>query len=594
MKPIAATMGAEGRRDFFWLGQSFEMAASSPARGLGFNLQFGGIFTSVPAAVAAMAQRDPVVSKVGVFTTGGVAPASGTVIGTNAPPSIARGSAGGVAVNTGEVGSLTQRLDLFGLGLDYAMYHKRFWGKFDQSDPGPWQRLGGVFTSAPAAIAWAGSRIDVFGVGMDHAMYTKTCLAETWTPEWQRLGGTFTSAASLVSRGPKLLDLFARGADFTLRGNHTDGTTWFGFQNHGGSLASPPVAVSWGPDRIDIFAIFKDGALWHRWFDGKIWNEWESLGGSYTGEPAVATWAPGSLDVFVVGAQDRALHHHKFSNETWSNPEKLNIGSQQGLAESPIVISAAPNRLEIFVPTNDNQIRIGKWGGQAWEFGSAGAHFRAPSRYRMSVDFVRANTTRALNADTDAAMVSVAAGNAPARIKTQSIGEIGGLSSPETSQTNLLKIEPVTVDLAEPMSFSYLVVNNGHADEDKILAALAAAGDSLSLAGSSSMQEDIAKGVVKFVSIKILAALTISVPVVGSILGKIESWLMGKLTGAAFESCDGVVAVELRAMMGRDLFIMTDNGKKTVTVTTRHQGTHSPTTCGANSDYDVTWTIKPL
>jgi hypothetical protein len=144
------------------------------------------------------------------------------------------------------------------------------------------------------------------------------------------------------------------------------------------------------------------------------------------------------------------------------------------------------------------------------------------------------------------------------------------------------------------MSFSYLVVNNGHADEDKVLAALAAAGDSLSLAGSSSMQEDIAKGIAKFLSVKIVGAISLSLPVVGSILGMIESWVLGKLTDAVFESCDGVVAVELRAMMGRDLFILTDNGRKTVTVKTRHPGTNSPTSCGANSDYEVTWTIKPL
>ncbi len=611
MKGIAATLGAEGRRDFFWLDQDFRMMASSPVRGLGFNLNFGGIFTSVPAAVASMASRAPVISG-GAFTTDSADTGSGTDTGDardgtviegmdatsagneSGPGSIAHGPVGhGLGGLHGGLMPLTQQIDLFGLGLDYALYHKRFWASFDQDDPSPWHRLDGIFVSAPAAIAW-GSRIDVFGVGTDHAMYTKSSTGESWTPDWQRLGGTFTSAASLVSRGPKQLDLFARGADFTLRGNQTEGTTWFGWQNHGGSLASPPVAVSWGPDRIDVFAIFKDGALWHLWWDGQIWNEWESLGGNYTGEPAAASWSPGRLDVFVVGALDRGLHHHQFSGDTWSLPESLGIGSQEGLAESPTVISAAPNHLEIFVPTLGNQIRIGKWDGQSWQFGSAGAAFRMPSRYRLSVDQVKVNTTRAMNADTDAAMASVAAGNAAVRTKTQWIGEIGALGSPKTSQTNLLDFEPVTVDLAEPMSFSYLVVNNGHADQDKILAALANAGNSLSLAGSSSMQEDIAKGVAKIVSVKILAALSISVPVVGSILGEIESWLMDKLTAAVFESCDGVVAVELRAMMGRDLFVLTDNGRKTVTVTTKHPGTNSPTVCGANSEYEVTWSIKPL
>jgi hypothetical protein len=207
---------------------------------------------------------------------------------------------------------------------------------------------------------------------------------------------------------------------------------------------------------------------------------------------------------------------------------------------------------------------------------------------------IKVQTTRALDADTAAAMASIVAGNAGPRTATQWIGKIGGAANPKTAQTNLLDFDAVTVELAEPMSFSYLVVNNGHAPQDKILAALANAGDSLGLAGSSSMQEDIAKGLVKIVSVKIAEAISGALPAVGSILGKIETWLMGKLADAAFESCDGVVAVELRAMMGRDLFMLTDNGRKTVNITTQHSGTSSPAACGDNSAYEVTWSIRPL
>lgn len=607
MKAIAVTLGAAGRRDFFWLNGNFGMMASSPLRGLGFNLHFGGIFTSAPAAVASMMRRPLVVSgdfDVGGFdrSGGGSAPAGFSPVGDiggaelSADPDPGTLSREHMPLDDIVGGGLAkvQRIDLFGLGLDYAMYHRVLWGAVDTDQPGSWHRLDGVFTSSPSAIAWKGNRIDVFGLGMDHALYTKSCVGEAWSPDWQRLGGTFTSTASLVSRSATQLDLFIRGADYTLRGNQTDGTSWFGWQNHGGNLASPPVAVSWGPDRIDVFAIFKDGALWHHWWDGQIWNEWESLGGKYTGEPAAVCWGPGRIDVFAVGAEGRGLHHHWFSNDTWSFPEVLGIGTSEGMAESPTVVSAADNRLEVFVPTNGKQIRIVTWDGQSWQSGATGASFRMPSRYRFSVDRVKASTTRALNADTDAAAASVTAGNAAVRTNTQWIGEIGGLGSPKTSQTNLLDFEPVTVELAEPMSFSYIVVNNGHSPQDKILAALANASDSLSLAGSSSMQEDIGKGIAQFISVKIVAALSLSIPVLGPILALIETWLLSKLTEAIFESCDGLVAVEMRAMMGRDLFIMTENGTKTVTVTTTHPGTNSPTTCRAESEYDVTWTIQPL
>src|SRR5579885_2855667 len=544
MKGIAATVGGGGRRDFFWLDQNYAMNTQSPVRGGGFNLNFGGIFTSVPVAAAALA-HPPIVAN------------PGAVLGSP--------MAAGPAVRPiGPIGGLpaTHRLDLFGLGLDYAMYHKRFWGTFDRNDnQNPWQNLGGIFTSAPAAIAWANERVDVFGLGTDHAMYQKT----------------------------------ARGNDFTCRGNHSDGTTWFGFQNHGGSLASPPVAVSWGPARIDLFAIFHDGALWHRWWDGQIWNEWESLGGNYVGEPAAVSWAPGRLDVFVTGASDRALHHHWFAGDTWSVPEVLNIGVNpgDGLGESPTAISLAPNQIEVFVPTLQNQIRSVTWNGAAWSARSEGASLRIPQRYAFSVDEVIVRTTRSLLTDTDAAVASVLAGNAPVLTAVQWIGDTGG-PDPKQNQTNLLAFTPVTVDLAEPMSFSYTVVNNGHADQTKILAALKSGSNALALAGSSSMQEDIGKGIAKIVTVALEGAIKINIPVVGSVLGAIENWLLGKLTDIVFANCDGLVAVEMRAMMGRDLHILTNNGRTKLTVTTTHHGTDSATGCGANSVYDVIWSITPL
>jgi hypothetical protein len=610
VKPIAATLGA-GRRDFFWLDGSLGMMTSSPTRGLGFNQGLGGIFTSVPAVVATLATQEPrlvatsdaVLGMVAVPATvsgAGPAPAGHATPILHAEAAAVPAAGRAVAarhlvpggVDAGGLRPAAPRVDVFGLGLDYGLYHKRRWGAPEGDERGPWQALGGVFTSSPAAILWSGTRLDVFGVGLDHAMYTRSCAREAWTPEWRSLGGAFTSAAALVARGPQL-ELFARGADFTLRGNHTDGTTWFGWQNHGGQLASAPVAVSWGPDRLDLFAVFRDGALWHRWWDGQLWNDWESLGGAYVGEPAAVSWAPGRLDVLAVGAADRALYHQAFDANTWSQPQRLNAGTQRGVAASPTVLSGGPNRLEALVPVEDGQIRIGTWEGQAWSFGAAGASWRAPSRFRISVDLVEAHTARALNADTDGAVASLTVGNVPVQTRTQWIGDIGG-THPKTAQTNLLAFEGVAIDLAEPMSLSYLVVNNGHVPSDKVLAALAGAGDSLGLAGSSSMQEDIGKGIAHFLTVRIVAATTVAVPVVGSVLGPLEAWLLGKLTDAMFQSCDGVVAAELRALTGRDLYLLTDNGRRKVTVVTTHAGTGAPSNCGNRSQYAVTWTIAPL
>jgi sialidase-1 len=148
------------------------------------------------------------------------------------------------------------------------MYHQTFWnGAPDNVNP-QWHNLAGIFVSAPAAVSWSNGRVDVFGLGLDRAMYHKSWNGAAWPTDWERLGGIFTSAASVVSWGLTSL-IFSRGSDFTLRHRAYDGTTWLNeWQNLGGSLASPPTAVSWGPNRLDVFAIGKDGMLIHRWWDG--------------------------------------------------------------------------------------------------------------------------------------------------------------------------------------------------------------------------------------------------------------------------------------------------------------------------------------
>jgi hypothetical protein len=582
MKGIAAVLGAGSQVNFFRLNRKFALKGTSPS---GSDRQLGGVFTTVPAVTSGMAQRPPIILQ-----------SSDTAV-----PSAAR-----IVVPGGPI-SLTQRIDLFGLGTDYGMYHKRLWGTLVQDDLSDWQGLGGDFTSAPAAIAWQAERVDVFGVGLDHAMYQKTANGETWSAEWLRLGGTFTSAATLAVSGTSQLNLFARGADFTLRGNHSDGTTWFGFENHGGNLASPPVAISWGSNRVDVFAIFNDGALWHIWWDGAIWNEWESLGGSYLSEPAAVSSVPGRLDVFVRGT-DWQLHHHQFTDDAWASPEILNWGGGSmadpptafGMDESPTALATAPDALMVFVPTNNKGYRIGTWNGQSWAFevGLVPAFddpdnaLRMPSRYEFKVVDIRVRDTMALVTDTDAAAASVLVGNWPVMTQTQWLGDLGSLTNQE-QPPNLLDFSPVTVDFAEAISFSYLVINNGHSDQSQILASLAAGSNSLSLAVTASMAQDIANGVAKIASAALSS--TVTVPVVGSILGAAGGWLLSQLVSLAFADCDGLVAAELSASIGRGLFEATNNGNTSFGATTTHRSSKPSILCGTGDCvYDVTWSITPL
>ncbi len=429
--------------------------------------------------------------------------------------------------------------------------------------------------------------VDVFAVGLDLAMYHRWFLgAKTGT--WQRLGGTFSSTVSAASMELGQLDVFARGADFTLRHRSLLGFTWSSdWQNLGGPLASPPVAVSWGTDRLDVFAVGNSGGLIHRWWDGQLWSDWEDLGGTLTATPAAVTWGPDRLDVFALGV-DRAIWHYWWGNGAWAGRESFGGDFTSG----PSAVSPAADRIQLVAPGSDGDMYTKSWDGGSWQpagWQQVGAvKVALPGRYRFSVDQVHVTTTRSLDADTDAAQASVGAGNWAPQTTTQWIGDIGGLSTPKESQTNLLNFEPVTVELCEAVVFNYLVVNNGHADQKTIDTALVSAGKALTTDSTDSLGKSLGAGVGVIVGVEI--AGTILAPVIGSLLGSLAGWLLDKLGGIVFADCDGLVAAEQLAMTGVELYLKTDGVP--LTGTTSHPGTDSADGCGGNSQYEVTWTIN--
>jgi hypothetical protein len=70
-----------------------------------------------------------------------------------------------------------------------------------------------------------------------------------------------------------------------------------------------------------------------------------------------------------------------------------------------------------------------------------------------------------------------------------------------------------------------------------------------------------------------IGALT-SVPVLGSILGMVEQWLISQLEDIVFAKCDGLVAVEQVVLLGRDLHLMTANGSLSCVGSSGHRLCH--------------------
>ncbi|WP_329477432.1 hypothetical protein OG555_36145 [Kribbella sp. NBC_01484] len=497
------------------------------------------------------------------------------------------------ATNSPQLG-YPELVDVFAVGPDFAMYNK-------QSAHGTWTAdwldLQGDFASAPGVISRADGRLDVFAVGNDYAMYHRfrTGLGSKtrWSPGWEYLGGRFSSTAGVVSRDGVSIDVFARGADFTLRHRRNVQGTWSSdWQNLGGSLASPPAAVSWGPARMDVFAVGTDRALWHRWWDGEIWSDWESLGGALTDTPSVTSWGPGRLDVFGLGLDGRIVHYW-FDDQAWSGRESLSGVIAGELSSGPVALAPAYNLLNIAV--SGAGAAWGKiWDGVDWtptNFDQVGFGVRLPTTYRFSVDRVQVTNTRSLNSDTDAAVAAVAAGNWPIRTATQRTGDIGGVSDPQGMQLDRLSFEPVTVELCEASLFNYLILNNGHADAKVLDDALVKAAGSITSDGVQGLSKGIGAGLGAIVGIELIGTAILA-PVIGSLLGSLVDYLLSKVGTVVFADCDGLVAAESVALSGRDLFLKTKDAG--LTVTTTHHGTDSADGCGANSVYDVTWTIDRI
>jgi len=195
------------------------------------------------------------------------------------------------------------RLDVFGVGTDSTAYHRAWQGQWRstdltghgvfQGDWAPrdgWEPLGGRFTSPLAVASWGPDRLDIFGVGTDNAMYHKAWEGQErrWYPDqnWHFLGGGFSSPPAVVSWGPNRLDIFGLGLDGGVYHKAWEGgwspseTEW---EPLGGRFTSPPAVASWGRGRLDIFGLGVDNTMYHKAWDAG-WDpetDWEPIGGKF-------------------------------------------------------------------------------------------------------------------------------------------------------------------------------------------------------------------------------------------------------------------------------------------------------------------------
>ena len=275
----------------------------------------------------------------------------------------------------GAVSWAADRLDIFALGTDRAMYHKAWTGSAWEAG---WDDLGGAFTSPPAVVAWGPNRLDIVGLGTDRAMYHKAWTGSAWEAGWDDLGGAFTSPPAVVAWGPNRLDIVGLGTDRAMYHKAWTGSAWeAGWDDLGGAFTSPPAVVAWGPNRLDIVGLGTDRAMYHKAWTGSAWEAgWDDLGGAFTSPPAVVAWGPNRLDIVGLGT-DRAMYHKAWTGSAWEAGWD-DLGG--AFTSPPAVVAWGPNRLDIVGLGTDRAMYHKAWTGSAWEAGwdDLGGAFTSP------------------------------------------------------------------------------------------------------------------------------------------------------------------------------------------------------------------------
>jgi hypothetical protein len=109
-------------------------------------------------------------------------------------------------------------------------------------------QLGAAYRTSGPVEAWGPDRLDVFVVGNDNALYHKWWNGKAWRPsltDYERQGdGHCFSRAEAVSWTSDRLDLFVVGEDASLRHKWWDGKAWgpspTDYENLGGVCHGTP------------------------------------------------------------------------------------------------------------------------------------------------------------------------------------------------------------------------------------------------------------------------------------------------------------------------------------------------------------------
>lgn len=175
----------------------------------------------------------------------------------------------------------------------------------------------------------------------------------SWTA-WQDLGGLVTSAPAAVSWGSGRIDVFVRGSNGEVLQRFKDGAgSWSNWATPGElrglTLRSAPSCTSIEANTINCVAL-RDGygGVTQFWWDGQRWSR-NDLGGDATSAPAIVGWGRGRLSVLVRNSNGTVIHRYWAPGlPDWSPPNWEAVGNGAQLFSAPTCTSRDVGVIDCF------------------------------------------------------------------------------------------------------------------------------------------------------------------------------------------------------------------------------------------------------
>jgi hypothetical protein len=266
-------------------------------------------------------------------------------------------------------------LATFVVGTDDAVYYREL---NDVSEPGkwtPWQSIGALKVRANSNLAVVRSdsdRLDVFAVGPDNALWHARQTGDSgnlmWLP-WQSLGGgvAVNTSPVVILDSNFLMQVFVVGTNhelWNISQTVPENNFWSGWHSLGGSLrdnSDPAVDKNVFVDgRLQVFVVGTPNGIYYRSqtsAGSNTWSGWQSLGGEVdpNTSPAALRRVDGIVEVFVLGTNN-ALYHALLTGPGTPDLGWQSLGGTLRDNSDPVVIRNPDGRLQVFVVAADNSL----------------------------------------------------------------------------------------------------------------------------------------------------------------------------------------------------------------------------------------------